>query len=80
MGRDYASEMPDWVWNRRMRSKVRGWVAFHYDDEWEGKRAMISWAKEMRRRGEDIFVTEREINIVRSVIRMRNRLIYEGFL
>lgn len=80
MGRNYAEELPSWAWNPRMRSKVRGWVTFNYSSPWEAKRALIEWARGMRARGHNIWVTEREINIARGVIEMRNRLIVQGFL
>jgi len=80
MGREYELELPEWAWNPRMRSKVRGWIAFNYSSDYEGKRALISWAEGMRERGYDVYVSEYEVNIVRETIKMRNRLIFMGFL
>ena len=75
MGRFYLNDFPEWAFNPRVRSKVRGWIAWHYENKWEGKRALIQWAKAM-----GLIVERWEVNAVMKTIEMKERLRLLGYV
>jgi len=80
MGRWYLEKAPDWIWKTRRISDVRGWIAWTFEDPWEGKRAFLQWAEIKRMTEKRFYVKRYHIVAVMKTIEMKRRLRLRGFL